>query len=545
MSQKLSILPLEILQIICDYLPDNSLPDIDISEQVEKIFGPEFGKQLSQCEKYDQCFCQKLTACHCAEFQQLLKCYRYFCFHPGYPEKFLEKILDSKNFTEKNFPNFSSSSTLTSERKPFFINVKKRTQEFLKKYLPQSTKMAAKRKEEKDTTARYRITSVNFKEYAFIDDMKEIEKLNKDSGKKIEEFITENLTTINSLPRRNLVWRHVLRNEKISFQFLLHHLREGNIRGEKTLPTLCKHPTFLNNWSTHYSRFYSAQEVDRTFSRFHQNSDYVGEDFFKQFPKFLTANLNRAVVSADFLRQHCKDNNLDLSIFLKPYVNRMRAQGRRQNGQVEKDGDYIARKYGLFENKNVGEEFIEEVLAFIVNEKEKEKSEQKIRKGNEEPKEEKEEKEEIENRPTNTGGNIAAILKTLNTNHSLSSKFWERHPEWIYWGTESYFHEKTDPPTSRVSTISRNPNLSINFIKKHKDRLNLVYVFRYNNLLPVYLMRQALAKFLENDQQTEKQENKSEKNEKKRKLEEPSFRVTRSIKKKMDELENLKLKNFS
>jgi hypothetical protein len=113
MSQKLSILPLEILQIICDYLPDNSLPDIDISEQVEKIFGPEFGKQLSQCEKYDQCFCQKLTACHCAEFQQLLKCYRYFCFHPGYPEKFLEKILDSKNFTEKNFHNFSSSSTLT------------------------------------------------------------------------------------------------------------------------------------------------------------------------------------------------------------------------------------------------------------------------------------------------------------------------------------------------------------------------------------------------------------------------------------------------
>jgi hypothetical protein len=113
-------------------------------------------------------------------------------------------------------------------------------------------------------------------------------------------------------------------------------------------------------------------------------------------------------------------------------------------------------------------------------------------------KEEKEEKNETDmtKEESAAAGNI---IKALNTNTSLSEQFWERHIDLVRWGKESYFYEidaKLSVPSlvffDRKSTISRNPNLSISFIKKYKDRLNLIYVFRHNKLLPLYFLRQAL-----------------------------------------------------
>lgn len=70
----------------------------------------------------------------------------------------------------------------------------------------------------------------------------------------------------------------------------------------------------------------------------------------------------------------------------------------------------------------------------------------------------------------------------LNRNHSLSSDFWDRHLDLaIIRGPDS---------------LAKNPNLSVDFIYRHRRGLNLAHVFQYNDQLPSFLIRETIFNFL-------------------------------------------------
>jgi hypothetical protein len=262
------------------------------------------------------------------------------------------------------------------------------------------------------------------------------------------------------------LWSCVANNKGISSEFILKHLNNGNIKDwSLSLFTLILHPSFETLWETYLS-FFNQDIIDRVFE--YPGARYLGEQFFLRFPQFLKHHLAKAKVSVKFLTSVYNQNDGGQSgdylkkIFFTKY----------RNVPIENRKHYTFNKYGIFENINVGEQFIETLLN--------------------------ENKEKINE----------SIIRTLNTNTSLSEEFWERHQEWIHWGTEDYFYscgelEDSDDVSRDFafencvkSTISRNPNLSIQFIKKYKDRLNLAYVLKYNNQLPNYFFRQALVNFL-------------------------------------------------
>ena len=490
------MMPVEIIQIIVDYIPDDSLPDIDIFEQVEKMLGSKLFKDvLLDCEKYNQCFCQTtMRDCNCQKMQQIQQqFYRCFTFHPNYPETFLARVMDEKLLGRHNTCVIAVSSE--KEMIPFFINNgklgksggKERTSKFLEKYASSFlNEKAEKEKKHKEKERERKITPITnhySKSINFIKELREKDEL-------VEEFINKELSTIHNLGGDNkfLVWREIVKNPNVSMKFLLHHLKEGNI-SEACLSSLSKHPSFLNNWSN-YSPFFTAAKVRKTVERGMFGN--LGEDFFIAFPDLFQSNLKSAAVSYNFFKNSnfFKSNFPKLPNLLKPLV----LSSPENEEKLSKVECYYPRRYGFFENEYIGEEFIEEVLHIL-------KIVGRQNNCDDDHHQEKEEKEEKNETDMTKEESAAAgnIIKALNTNTSLSEQFWERHIDLVRWGKESYFYEidaKLSVPSlvffDRKSTISRNPNLSISFIKKYKDRLNLIYVFRHNKLLPLYFLRQAL-----------------------------------------------------
>jgi hypothetical protein len=205
----------------------------------------------------------------------------------------------------------------------------------------------------------------------------------------------------------------------------------------------------------------------------------IGQDFFERFPQYLKYNLSNPRLTADFLDKisnHPSEVKIDYFGYFKSVDSLSGFFLPRLPSRFI--GNRIPNRYTIFENTGIGAKFLETLLM--------------------------ENKEKIDEE----------LIQVLNANHSLSESFWERYPSWIYWGTEERFQNpskifkslKQGNDGKGVSefvfleymetNISCNPNLSIQFIKKYKDKLNLAHVFKYNNELPNYFFRQAMVNFL-------------------------------------------------
>jgi hypothetical protein len=548
--------PFEIIKVICDYLVVEDVIDVvdnisdgkdkekteklDYLPHVEKFFRKDVLKSRVLFEKYNVCKCTmkevkevKEDKCgHVWSQNNNPDHFYYFVFHPNYSERFLEQMMDTY------FPHLIPHPSLNKLGQRSSIKVpidsrKKLTKFFSQKYsrtnkpcaflsyydsFPQSarenlncglrvffdTNEHEEKKEDKfiytfrPTTDKDRIEwKMDFprnhdkyvdKEHHFLD--KYFGNLSEDLVEKtINDKFQNALLAIPPVQQpaqwKKRMWNYVAKNKKTSVQFIFHHLENKNISGEEALHNLSQHPSFEYYWKS-YLLFFSLEMIDRVFKT--PEKRCVNEDFFVRFPQYLKYNLSNQNLTANFLRRfaadHANSSNgvdyFDISngFFLPPTPSRF-------------IGNKVANRFTIFENTSVGTEFIEELLVSRLT---------------------------SPTMPLMTEEHKNEIVQVLNANHSLSESFWENHKEWIYWGTEKRFQNPSvllkqldndrDVHGVKLSefvvlkymetNISCNPNLSIAFIKKYKDKLNLSHVLKYNNELPNYFFRQAMAKFIEN-----------------------------------------------
>jgi hypothetical protein len=480
------MLPVEIIKIIVDYIPDESFSiysTLDILPSIEKIFNlKKLVKEIKKCYRYDDCNCHLYDNSKEYDCPYIQKKYpedfHYFRFHPYYPSSFLSWMIENcfpemsrKKVNHRTFSNQNKFDFLSLE----LTNVMERKNKvpvdtranvdpaFLKNYVDQKyhhlyqnddplagagnhsnkiNKFGQRsswkdNKKDTDKEPNFRFNKTSKLSSTFMKEASVDISYNHDILQNVcltEEFVEENLSAIDIWK-----WELIMSNPSMSSDFILRHLERFSVEEKSNvnffyvlLDGIMKHPSFSIFWKS-YLRFIPDECV--TLLKHHQDiSDnfYLCEDFFKAYPQFFKTFIKRARVSEEFLASEYKFPG---------------------GGSTRKFSNNT--RFDIFKNEHIGQSTISNLLQNFLNE-EKENDEYKL------PKE---------------------LVKILNNNHSLTDDFWEEHQDLICHGESR-------------SLISCNPKLSAKFIAKHKEKLNLVYVFQHNKLLPIHFLKRAFTNFL-------------------------------------------------
>jgi hypothetical protein len=520
------MLPTVIIKIIVDYLELEDLEklNLDILPHVEEFFSDVNWKdQLRNSNQFNRCkrcsggvervnlFC----VCHEQQCKQPDK-YYYFTFHPSYPETFLTKMI-STCFSNKNN---------NSQKLPINVDAGKNlSREFIKKYIHKNyrhhyefdkldewknkLKMEKEKEKERNQFCLY-VTYLSCKERI----------VDTSSEEKVEQFLLDHkpggeyILTIGKLTR---FWKVVASNPKISCEFLFRHLKDDGIAEIvlDLLADLSKHPSFKTHWKKYLS-FFRQDQIVRVFGQpSFSEKDSKGDcektdeekklnseqEFFLKYPHAFPLHLK--TFGQNISESFVKD------LYQSKIIN---CFDENKVGSGNWREFYVPDQYPFFENTEVSENLLQWFLDQLSCDEKKYKKDDYLYSFIDR------EKNIFEKRRFGSGQKPnedlfsityfekrESIIRTLNTNHSLSEKFWEKNLNFVHWGTEDYFRpsfknieywQLVGTLRMKISSISCNPNLSPAFIKKYKDRLNLVYIFRYNNQLPLYFLKRGLLKFL-------------------------------------------------
>jgi hypothetical protein len=516
-------MPTEVIKIIVDYLSENDLTvyqNLDILPYVEKMFNlKKLKKEMVKSYSYDNCNClptrgctdgtNKKKNCRCPLYQKKYpENYYYFTFHKYYPQSFLEWMMENcfiettrkesdwrSGHHQTRFNSLSLEQREIAERKNKLpidtranINLS-----FLEKYVDEKYHYLYQNDDPMSGVNRCsssfitvgRRTHQSWKDDDGVDKkecfepnfrLSETSKLSTAFIERVETkrtrllpVIVRNICLTEEFVEEKMndgwrgIWPDVMSNPNMSSEFLLRHLKttikqmnSGYVYG-KVLIGLMQHPSFLTLWKT-YLEFIPENVINILDSHqlYTRNEDgsvidyYLCEDFFKVYSNFLP--IKHVRLSKEFLMNY-------------------------QFPKAKADSKFYDGQYDIFANQHIGQSAIVELLSTFSDANSDAKVEKK-----------KEEKTKKKKYPEK-------LIEILNDNHSLTDDFWENHRDLIRWGQLNRVKENTGKGIDK-STISCNPNLSPKFIFKYKNRLNLSYVFRYNKLLPLHFLKQALTDFL-------------------------------------------------
>jgi hypothetical protein len=261
-------------------------------------------------------------------------------------------------------------------------------------------------------------------------------------AKLTEEFVNKNSVTIASYSDRASLWKIIASNPSISSIFLLNELKKTNFRVNRQLhfallEGIMRHSSFLTLWRE-YMKYTSVLAIMNVLTNVLTKNSSCTSNVDNNLPPFQICKefITTYPGFARIVIEYCKDADEQLMEWLE-----------------NKKKEIFFYPDQILKNKYIGEDYIQKYIQKNFQEERKEK-----------------------------------YKRLLNENHSLSSKFWEQHLDLACWNDER--------GDERGMTIACNPNLSIDFISRHKDKLNLVHLFKHNNLLPIYFMRQTFENFL-------------------------------------------------
>jgi hypothetical protein len=227
--------------------------------------------QLRQCEKYDRCDrctsrllekkgegkIEKINSfCQCHEQQcQNPDSYYYFTFHHYYPENFLTKMISTYFFSssaakvcDKKVVKGKYHKKLPVSSKASFGRqfIRKYIDKPFRKYYQHEVEVEEELKLFTKTDIYYRICDIS-------------------SEKEVEEILSRRDEL--NINLYNMLWGQVVANPKISFEFLLSHLKNRTVVEVPNLVSrLSKHPSFATHWRTYLS-FFRDDQITKAFGQ--------------------------------------------------------------------------------------------------------------------------------------------------------------------------------------------------------------------------------------------------------------------------------------
>lgn len=363
-----SILPLDIIKIICDYLdfnaPDFLTMNLDISSTVAKIFGKSFTPRSFFQRSFCRGTCKYGTECRCKPDEK-------FHFHEHFPEVYIRNAINDGCDEGHGKTVSSAQSTLRNSKfsiearvseqfileqvdKNYIHHFQAISEETLQKYIDDHRTP--------DYPGYYLFAPEDRGRDPFYNDICQYRKMSPEFLERNKEQLLSNNQTY--LARnKHLPEKFILDNAgKLGINFWLHcvHL-------ELSRPYLIKHAAELNlSQLFHREDFellFVSHFYDHNFHgwRPHENEKFfMGENFFHKYPQELRKFSKHAVISPQFATEYWnKYHGVD--------------------------------KVDIFENPHVGEKFLEQRLAEL------------------------------------TRAERQKVKPQLNRNHSLSSDFWDRH----------------------------------------------------------------------------------------------------------------------